>query len=391
MRQSGLVRPGDPAAGGPAAAGRPMSDPTISTAQPLELRIEGALDRSTVPSHHARIQPLLAARRGAPTHLDLGAVTSMDSAGAAFCHVLKRRVVRDGGRLRLTSASPTARDALSVFRIRLDGLDGQVTRPGFFERLGDQTARAWEGMVLLLVLFVDTLHFTVVGLFRPRERVRASAVVEQMVRIGLESLGIIALVSLLVGLVVALQSAAQLRQFGANIFIADLVGIAMTAEMGPLMTAILLAGRIGSATAAEIATMTITEEVDALKTMGIHPIRYLVVPRFLAITFTQPLLTVVANLLGITGGFLIAITYLDLSPSVFLNQLLDALRVKDLMTGLIKSIAFGWIIVFVGAHRGFQVKGGAEGVGIATTSSVVQAIFMVIAADAFFSLIFYFG
>ena len=190
---------------------------------------------------------------------------------------------------------------------------------------------------------------------------------------------------------VALQSAAQLRQFGANIFIADLVGIAMTAEMGPLMTAILLAGRIGSATAAEIATMTITEEVDALKTMGIHPLRYLVVPRFLAITITQPLLTVVANLLGILGGFVIAVTYLDLSASVFGHQLLDALRVKDLMTGLVKSIAFGWIIVFVGAHRGFQVRGGAEGVGLATTSSVVQAIFMVIAADAFFSLIFYFG
>jgi phospholipid/cholesterol/gamma-HCH transport system permease protein len=368
-----------------------MPGPTVSTAEGPELRLEGVLDRSTVPEHHARIFPILGANRGATFRLDLGGVASMDSAGAAFCLVLKRRIARDRGRLLLGAASPAARDALSVFRVRLDADGTPPIAPGGFERLGEQLLAAWEGTILFAVLVVDTLHFTATGLFSRRHRIRGGAVVEQMVRIGLESLGIIALVSLLVGLVVALQSAAQLRQFGANIFIADLVGIAMTAEMGPLMTAILLAGRIGSATAAEIATMTITEEVDALKTMGIHPLRYLVVPRFLAITITQPLLTVVANLLGILGGFVIAVTYLDLSAGVFGHQLLDALRVKDLMTGLVKSIAFGWIIVFVGAHRGFQVRGGAEGVGLATTSSVVQAIFMVIAADAFFSLIFYFG
>lgn len=362
-----------------------------SAAAAIEVRIDGVLDRASVPAWHARLDPVVVAARGAELRLDLSAVPAMDSAGAAFCLFLKRRATRQGGRLILAAASPAARDALSVFRVRLDAA-GERPRPeGFFERLGGQVAAGWEGVVLLAALFVDTLHYTALGVFRPRERVRAAAVVEQMVRIGLESLGIIALVSLLVGLVVALQSAAQLRQFGANIYIADLVGIAMTAEMGPLMTAILLAGRIGSATAAEIATMTITEEVDALKTMGIHPIRYLVVPRFLAITVTQPLLTVVADLLGIIGGFIIAVTYLDLSVGVFANELLDALRVKDLLTGLVKSVAFGWIIVFVGAHRGFQVRGGAEGVGIATTSSVVQAIFMVIAADAFFSLIFYFG
>jgi phospholipid/cholesterol/gamma-HCH transport system permease protein len=352
--------------------------------------IEGDVDRASVPGMHARINTQLIAAKGSEFTLDLTKVTSMDSAGAAFCLVLRNQIVADGGSLKLVGVSQAAKEALLVFRIGLGDRGALLKGPSGFERLGEQMLKLWEGTVQLLALFVDTVHFTVVGIFKPRQRVKASAIIEQMVRIGSESLGIIALVSLLVGLVVALQSAAQLRQFGANIFIADLVGIAMTAEMGPLMTAILLAGRIGSATAAEIATMTITEEVDALKTMGIHPIRYLVAPRFLAITITQPLLTVVADLLGIMGGFVIAITYLDLSASVFMNELIGALRVKDLLTGLIKSVSFGWIIVFVGAHRGFQVKGGAEGVGIATTSSVVQAIFLVIAADAFFSLLFYF-
>ena len=137
--------------------------------------------------------------------------------------------------------------------------------------------------------------------------------------------------------------------------------------------------------------MTITEEVDALKTMGIHPVRFLVVPRFLAITVTQPLLTVMSDALGILGGFVIAVTYLQLGVESFSSQLLQALVVKDLLTGLVKSVAFSWIIVFVGSHRGFQVRGGAEGVGLATTSAVVQAIFLVIVADAFFSLVFYFG
>jgi phospholipid/cholesterol/gamma-HCH transport system permease protein len=292
----------------------------------------------------------------------------------------------------LTGASEAARDALSLFRVRAPE-DGPLPEPpeGFLERLGSSAAAAARAAVDLAVLFTDTVHYTFLGLRDRRERIRGQAVLEQMVRIGLESFGIVSLISLLVGLTVALQSAFQLRQFGANIYIADLIGIAMTREMGPLMTAILVAGRSGSSVAAEISTMVITEEVDALKVMGVNPVRFLVVPRFLGITLTQPLLTVVADALGIVGGFFIAVTYLQIGPTSFFDQLVGSLQVKDLMTGLVKSVAFAWIIVFVGAHRGFHVTGGAEGVGRATTSSVVQSIFGVIAADAFFSLLFYFG
>lgn len=330
--------------------------------------------------------------RGAEVRLDLSGVTALDSAGAAWCRVLADLVARHGGRVVLDAVSPKAREALSAFRVRRQPPMGVPSRAGLLERLGDAGYRLILASLDFCVLAADTLFFAIEGVFRrDRRRVRLPAVVEQMVRIGLESLGIVALISLLVGLTVALQSAYQLRQFGANIYIANLVGVAMTREMGPLMTAILIAGRSGASIAAEISTMVITEEVDALRVMGIHPVRFLVVPRFWGITLTQPLLTVISNTLGILGGFLIAVTYLQIGATAFLDQLVGALQVKDILTGLVKSVAFAWIIVFVAAHRGFRVRGGAEGVGLQTTASVVQSIFLVIAADAFFSLLFYFG
>jgi phospholipid/cholesterol/gamma-HCH transport system permease protein len=189
----------------------------------------------------------------------------------------------------------------------------------------------------------------------------------------------------------ALQSAAQLRQFGANIFVVDLIGISMTRELGPLMAAIVVAGRSGSAVAAEIGTMVITEEVDALKTMGLHPTRFIIVPKVIAITLTQPLVTMLANVAGIFGGFLVGVTYLEIGPSAFMNRLFASLYVKDLLTGLIKSILFAQLIVTIGALCGLRTKGGADAVGRSTTTSVVAGIFAVITADAVASLVFYFG
>jgi phospholipid/cholesterol/gamma-HCH transport system permease protein len=198
------------------------------------------------------------------------------------------------------------------------------------------------------------------------------------------------LISFLIGFILALQSAAQLRQFGANIFIADLIGIAMLREMGPIMTAIVVAGRSGSAIASEIATMVVTEEVDALKTMSLNPIRYVVVPKFHGITLTMPLLTIFSDFLGILGGFIIGITYLQLSATAFLNELATVVIMKDVLTGLFKSIIFAWIIIIVACYYGLKVTGGSEGVGKATTASVVASIFYVIIADSIMGLIFYF-
>lgn len=358
-------------------------------ARAIVLVVEGPLDRGTVARWYGELSRGLG--KGQVARLDLSRVDAVDSAGAALLELLRKRALEGGGRLVLASASDAARDALRVFRVSTDPESPPSPPVGRMERIGESGLALYGGLVLLLVLVADTFAHTLGMLTHGRRGIRQGAIVEQMVRIGLESLGIVCLVSLLVGLTVALQSAAQLRQFGANIFIVDLIGISMTREMGPLMTAIIVAGRSGSSIAAELATMTITEEIDALRAMGVQPVRFLVVPRFLAITATQPLLTTLANVCGIAGGLFIGVTYLDLSPQMFLSRLMDSLALKDLLTGLVKSVSFAWIIVFIGAHRGFSVRGGAEGVGVATTGSVVQAIFAVIVADAFFSLVFYFG
>ncbi len=372
---------------------RPIRPPD----EPLRLAVAGALDRLSVLAWHRRIQDALrqAAREpGRVVQLDLAQVARMDSAGAALVQLAARRAAALHVDWQLVAASAAAQQALQVFAAP-DAAAPPPAKPsgalGFFARVGGRHMGQAEGFVQALALGVDTFYFALVGLWRRRERVRLGALVEQGVRIGSDAVGIVALVTFLVGLTVALQSAYQLRQFGANIFIADLVGVAMTREMGPLMTAIIVAGRSGSAIAAEISTMVISEEVDALRTMGVEPVRYIVVPKFLAITVTQPLLTTLANLCGILGAFVIAILYLDLNAEPFLRQLQNALVVRDLMTGLVKSVAFAWIIVFVGAHKGFRARGGAVGVGLATTSSVVTAIFSVIVADCIFSVIFYFG
>ena len=227
------------------------------------------------------------------------------------------------------------------------------------------------------------------GLFKPRQR-RKGEVIKQSLAIGVNALPIVGLIAFLIGFILALQSANQLRQFGANIYVAHLVTVAMVGEMGPLMTAILIAGRSGSAIAAEIATMKVTEEIDALKAMGIDFIPYLVIPKLSSIIITLPMLTVLANFIGILGGAVIGLTYLDIGLVTFFNEALSALRYKEVATSLIKSFVFAIIIVLTAVHFGMKTKGGPESVGKSATSSVVASIFLVIFADAMLSLMFYF-
>jgi phospholipid/cholesterol/gamma-HCH transport system permease protein len=191
-------------------------------------------------------------------------------------------------------------------------------------------------------------------------------------------------------LVLTLQSAAQLRQFGANIYVADLIVISMTREMGPLLTAIVLAGRSGSAIASEIGTMVVTEEIDTLKVMAINPVRYLVIPKLYAMLLVLPILALMSILVASFGGMVIGYFYLDITPLVFYGRIEDSILFTDILTGLAKSIIFSGIIVITGSFYGFNVKGGGEAVGRNTTASVVTAIFLVILADSILGLLFYF-
>lgn len=241
----------------------------------------------------------------------------------------------------------------------------------------------------LYELTSKTAYWTFVAPFRGRGLKWGNAA-HQMVITGFNAVPIVGLISLFVGMVLAFQGAYQLEKLGAAYYVTALVGVSMTRELGPLITAIVIAGRSGSAFAAEIGTMKVSEEIDALEAMGLNSVRFLVVPKYLALLLMMPCLTLLSDLAGILGGGLFAIAQLDQNFSLFLIATRDALVMRDISTGLIKSIVFGIIIAKVGCYEGFSVRGGAEGVGKATTSSVVVSIFLIIVADLFFTALFYY-
>lgn len=238
-------------------------------------------------------------------------------------------------------------------------------------------------------LTAKTAYWTFVAPLKGRGLKWGNAV-HQMVLTGFNALPIVSLIAFFVGMVLAFQGAYQLEKFGAGYFVAALVGVSMTRELGPLITAILVAGRSGSAFAAEIGTMKISEEIDALEAMGLNSVKYLVVPKYLAMLAMMPCLTVISDLAGLLGGAVFGMYQLDQTFSLYILATRDALVMRDISTGLVKSVVFGFIITKVGCYEGFSVQGGAEGVGKATTSSVVISIFLIIVADLVFTALFYY-
>ncbi len=257
-----------------------------------------------------------------------------------------------------------------------------------FGSIGRSSFHLFGHIHRLTRLATQTLYWTVVAPFKGQIFSWRSTF-EQMVRIGYESIPIVCLIAFFIGLIISMQSAYQLQQFGATIFVANLVAVSITRELAPLLTAIVVTGRSGSAITAEIGTMQVSEEIDALKTMGFNPVKFLVVPRMLAIVVMLPCLTILADFVGILGGYVIAMGTLDITSLRYISQTTTALVFRDLFSGLVKSLFFALIIGTVGCYEGFQVRGGAEGVGKSTTKSVVTSIFLIIAADVFFTTLFY--
>ncbi|MFC1809794.1 MlaE family ABC transporter permease [Candidatus Omnitrophota bacterium] len=216
-------------------------------------------------------------------------------------------------------------------------------------------------------------------------------VLDQMNKIGVTSLPLVFLTALFTGMVLALQSAYQLKLFAATQYTADLVALSVTRELGPVLTAMVVAGRVGASITAELGTMKVTEQIDALSSLAVDPVRYLVVPRLIAAFFMLPFLTIFADFIGMFGGFLIGTTKLGITGTqYFQSTFFRALVLKDLLSGLLKSFAFGAIIATVGCWQGFNAEGGAEGVGKATTISVVTSLVLIISSDCLFTALFYF-
>ena len=234
------------------------------------------------------------------------------------------------------------------------------------------------------ILMGQTLFWIPVPPFRRRQ------VVEQMSRIGVDSLPIVSMISLFTGMVLALQSAYQMQKMSAEMYIASLVALSMTRELGPVLTALIVAGRVGASITAELGTMKVTEQIDALETLATNPVKYLVVPRFLALMIMLPILTLYADIIGGFGGYVIGVYKLHISHAMYMKNTWSPLRYKDVFTGLVKSYFFAIIMCIVACYEGMTAEGGAEGVGRATTSSVVMSFILIIASDCFFTALFYF-
>ena len=322
--------------------------------------------------------------------IDLGRTSHLGAAEIAVLAQLASEADEAGLNLsisgigdRLKSAIESATKALAAPAMDLGG-EPEI----LLERVGEEALvvvadlRGWRRFVIdaLRAMFIEPFH---------RRSWKWNALAEQMELIGVRGTPIVVFISLLVGTVLALNGALQLRQFGASIFIANLVGVAMTREMGPLITAVIIAGRSGSAIAAELGTMVVAEEIDAMKTMALEPYRFLLAPRILALLLTLPCLTVLSDLSGIAGGYLVGVVGMGLGSGNFLRQTSQALFLSDLVTGLAKSLVYALLIGLISCYEGVNVTGGAQGVGAATTRAVVSSIVAAIIADAVFTLIFY--
>jgi phospholipid/cholesterol/gamma-HCH transport system permease protein len=259
----------------------------------------------------------------------------------------------------------------------------------FLSQIGGVTTNGLAYVGSLALLAGRAGYFTVIGPFRG-EPLRLRSAISQAMEVGVRALPILSLITFFIGLILALQGAYELRTFGALNLVATAVALGMTRELGPLITAILVIGRSGSAFAAEIGTMKVTEELDALKTMAIGPIPYLVTPKFIAMMVMVPCLTIWANFMGIIGGSVFGVADAGFTFPSYIQASLDALFLRDIMTGLIKSLMFGITIAAVGCYEGLSTGAGAEQVGRSTTRAVVMSIFLVVMVDVIFTAIFFF-
>jgi len=353
------------------------------------LRFSGRLTVARINEVARRTRALVP--DGRPLVIDIAAVERIDTTGAWLVY----RLIRDWTRAGLVATIEGAdADALRLIeqvgandrpvKIRPDRTNPVLRR---LAQVGDHVIDAvgtLGGFLAFLGEMLRVLGRTLVS----RRGFRWPAIIRQMEVVGVNALGIVGLMSFLVGIVVAQQGAVQLRQFGAEVFVINLVGRSVTRELGVLMTAIMVAGRSGSAFAAQIGSMKLAEEVDAMRTIGLSPTEVLMLPRLIAMAFVMPLLAFYATVMAIFGGGLFAWTSLAIPPITFVQRLQEVVPITDLWIALVKAPVFGLIIAVTGCYQGMQVTGNAESVGQRTTAAVVQSIFLVIVLDAFFAVFF---
>ena len=356
----------------------------------LTLVMSGRLDMKTAGKLWRETLHILNESNVIEIVIDASEVNYCDGAGAAFIVKLQHRMAHLGGEVSIHGLEAKFRGLLDIYgQVSNETPAGLHREPlSLVEQVGCAGLGIWQD-VRILIAFIGELSVGLLDAAIHPHRIRWKDALVTAERAGVNALPIIALIGFLLGLIMAFQAANPMRQFGADIFVANLIGLSMLRELGPLITAILLAGRSASAFAAELGTMRVREEIDALTTMGLDPLRFLAVPRVLAAVAMTPLLTVFANLFGLIGGAVVMLS-LGFTVTTYVNQILLGIHLGDLLGGLFKSVVFGLLVAAIGCLRGLQTKTGASAVGISTTRAVVSGIVLIAIADGVFAVVYYY-
>ena len=356
------------------------------------LFISGRIALNELNDFMADVRSILKNRVTKQLDINLGGITYLDSAGTLALYQLEEKYTSQSVNVTFQDVGSQITGIMKLLNEKVYQVPPLISggeKINIMEQLGEATLRFSNDFYQIMSFAGELLVSLIHSLMSPRS-IRWREVLFYMKRAGVDGLPIVGLISFLLGLIMAFMSSLQLRIFGAGIYVASLLAIAMVKELGPIMTAILVAGRSGSAFAAEIGTMIVNDEVNALKTMGFNPIRFLAVPKVMATMFVMPLLTIFADLFAIVGGLLVGVIGLDLTIYTYIQQTRESIDVFDILSSLVKSVVFAVLIAGIGCQRGFGVTGGAESVGRSTTSAVVSAIFLIVVADSAFAIMLHY-
>ena len=356
----------------------------------VTLSLSGRLETGNLKAFLSEAKALLGGKEPKNVTVDLSKIEFLDSAGALGLMELEEETRAKSIPFEFVNVTEDAKKIMGLINrkaLTMKPLISDQESSGFIEQIGEASLNISNDFISIMTFLGDLLTALIHSVSHPRS-VRWEDVFFYMKRAGVEGLPIVGLINFLLGLIIAFMSSLQLKQFGANIYVASLVGVAMVSELGPIMTAIIVAGRSGSAFAAEIGTMKVNEEVDALVTMGFDPTRFLAIPKVLAAMLVVPVLTLYADFFGIAGGLVVGVLGLDLTVYTYIQETMKVITIASIVKSMIKSVVFAMLISGIGCQRGFQVRGGAEAVGSATTSAVVAAIFLIIVMDSAFAILF---
>lgn len=358
------------------------------TEDKLTLDFSGELTLFTLTTHQKTIDTA-SVLNSQEVEINLENLTYLDTAGALFLDNVYNYLLRSSNKVSFITSNQETIDTLNLVKSKKYNSPGLKTKKdrNTIDIIGKFTYNHYVGF-LSFMAFLGELFATKMHYLKSIKNIRFKEIAFEINESGVKAMGIIALTSFLIGLVVAYQSAYQLKIYGANIFIVDMLGISILRELSPLITAIVIAGRSGSAFTAQIGAMKITEELDAMRTMGFSPHKFLVIPRIIALMITMPILIFISDISAIVGGMLVANIDLKITTELFIERFNEVVAAKHFFIGILKGPFFAFLIATIGIYRGLMVKNDTQSIGFNTTKSVVESIFAVIVCDAIFSIMF---